>query len=348
MARGKKKRSEPEPVVETEPIVEESPSVDVEQGKCTESLTDTVPPDIEYDEDGDPDFSARFSNDSMTWMRKVMRVQAADVLKCEKGSGEIIVKKALQEVQKQFLVDITQLKSEMDSAIEKLKKQVGDLETKVANLQEENDRKSKQLRSMEFQNGKDKPKRKELTITIDELEQSQHKSSVQIVGLSESENEEADVKKVVKLAREKMNLKLKKTDVSDVHRLGKKCDGKARDLVIKFTDQKSRDQFHLNRKKTAPHKDPSKNIYVNDVLTTYRKGLFYAARKLFKSHKICAAWTQKGNVLVRKADGDQAMEVKCYDDLRQFQEKSYSSSFVHSESDMTSEDVLSHLSDYSY
>ena len=108
-------------------------------------------------------------------------------------------------------------------------------------------------------------------------------------------------------------------------------------MVIKFTDKKSRDQFHQNRKKTAPHKDPAKDIYVNDLLTTCRKGLFYAARKLYKSHKICAAWTQQGNVLVRKADGEQAMlEVKCHDDLH------------HSESDVTNEDVISHLSDYSF
>ena len=275
-------------------------------------------------------------------------MQAADVLKCEIRSGEAVGKKALQKVEQKFVDDIAQLKSEMESTINKLKKQVGDLETKVVNLEEENDRKSKRLRSMEFLMGKDKQKIKELTITVDEIQQSQHKSSVQVVGLAESENEEADVKKVVKLAREKMGLKLKKSAVSEVNRLGKKSEGKVRDLVIRFTDQESRNQFHGNRKKTAPHKDPAKNIYVNDLLTTYRKGLFYAARKLYKSHKICAAWTQQGNVLVRKMDGEKAVEVKSYDDLRPFQDENYSSSYVHSMSDLTNDDVISHLSDYSY
>ncbi len=335
MPRGKKKRSE------SEPAEEAAASVEVEQEKNTESVTDPVSCEIHHDEDSDPDFSSRFSNESMTWMRKIIRVQAADVLKCEKRSGEIVGKKALQEVEQKFV----ELKSEMESTINKLKKQVGDLETKVVNPQEENDRKSKQLRSMEFQIGKDRQKIKELTVTVDEIQQSQNKTSVQVVGLSESENEEADVKKVVKLAREKMGLKLKKTAISEVHRLGKKRKGKVRDLVIKFTDQVSRNQFHGNRKKTAPHKDPAKNIYVNDLLKTYRKGLFYAARKLFRSDNICAAWTHQGNVLVRKSDGEQAIEIKCNDDLQVFQDKTYSSSYVYSVSDLTSDDVNSHLSD---
>ena len=98
-----------------------------------------------------------------------------------------------------------------------------------------------------------------------------------------------------------------------------------------YQRKKSRHQFYQNRKKTAPHKDPAKNIYVNDLLTTYyRKGRFYAA----KSHKICAAWSQQGNV--------------SYDDLLPFQDKSYRSSYIHSESDMTSDEEISHWSDYSY
>ena len=94
---------------------------------------------------------------------------------------------------------------------------------------------------------------------------------------------------------------------------------------------------------------------MNDLLTTYRKGLFYAARKLYKSHKICAAWTQHGNVLVRRTEGDQATEIKTYDDLENFQDRNYypiSTDYnqIDSQSDASNVhgDELSHLSDYTY
>ncbi len=92
---------------------------------------------------------------------------------------------------------------------------------------------------------------------------------------------------------------------------------------------------------------------MNDVLTTYRKGLFYAARKLYKAHKLCAAWTQQGNVLVRKIDGDKTTEIKSYDDLIPFRDNDCNDSTTCSELETIDDlagytDEMSHLSDYSY
>ncbi len=111
-------------------------------------------------------------------------------------------------------------------------------------------------------------------------------------------------------------MKLKKQDLSEVYRLGKKIEGKKRDIVVNFAEKKTRDNFYLMRKTTTPHKDPQKNIYINDQLTNFRKGLFYQARKLLKSHKLYAAWTQNGNVLVRKSEGSSVVQILKYEDLR--------------------------------
>ncbi len=346
---GKKQKANTDQQVssnKTTPEVEETAETSV---NATETACPII---VDRDEDGDPDFSPSFSNESLTWMRKVMRVQAADVLKCEKRSGETIGKKTFQELEKKFEELVSHMKLEIDSLASKMKQQVSDLEAKITNLEAENDQKSKQIRRMEFQQGKDKSKIKELMITVDELQQNQHKSSIQLVGLPESNSEEADMKKFVQFARDKIGVKLKNSDVPEIYRLGKKSDKKTRDLVIKFSNQKTRDTFHTKRKKAAPHKDPAKNIYVNDVLTTYRKGLFYAARKLYKGKKLCAAWTQQGNVLVRKTEGDKAMEIKCYDDLVPFRDGNCNYSITYSEPDATSSlddnDGMSQLSGFSY
>ncbi len=181
------------------------------------------------------------------------------------------------------------------------------------------------------------------------------RTSVQIVGLPENNKEEEDTKKIVKLANDKLKMKLKKQDLSEVYRLGKKTEGKTRDIIVKFAEKKARDQFYLQRKKTSPHKDSQKNIYINDQLTNLRKGLFYQARKLLKSHKLHAAWTQNGNVLVRKSEGGSVVQILNYEDLRALQDQDYGDKLMSTDSSLnmsnltlTNEEMLSHISDSSY
>ncbi len=208
---------------------------------------------------------------------------------------------------------------------------------------------------MEFESQKDKKKIEDLTITIDELQQDSLRSSVQIVGLPECDKDGEDAKKIVKLAHDKLKMKLKKQDLSEVYRLGKKMEGKTRDIVVNFAEKKTRDQFYLKRKMTTPHKDPGKNIYINDQLTHFRKGLFYQARKMLKSHKLHAAWTQNGNVLVRKSEGGSVLQILKYQDLRALQDQDYEDNLMSGDAsldvsnlNLTNEEMLSSISDYSY
>ncbi len=163
--------------------------------------------------------------------------------------------------------------------------------------------------------------------------------------------EEEDIKKIIRLAHDKMGIKLKKQDFTEIHRLGKKSEGKSRDVVVKCSEKKTRDNIYQNRKKTAPHKDTKQNIYINDQLTNYRKGLFYQARRLLRGHKVYAAWTQNGNVLIRKSEGDTVKQVCNYDDLRDLQDKEHEPSLLYPDtnlSDLNHDSVLSYISDYSY
>ena len=296
------------------------------------------------DDQSEPDFTSSFSDDTMMWMRRIIRVQAADVLKNELQSGEVIGKDKLQ-------VEINNLKSLIHSTTESFEKKVADLETTVSVLKDDNLKKDKLIRRMEFEDQKNKKQIQELLSAVDEVEQDKLRCNIQIVGLPESRKEEEDTKKVIKLAHDKIGIKLKKQDLSEVYRLGKKTEGKSRDIVVKFVEKKTRDAFYQNRKKTAPHKEVTKNIYINDQLTRYRKGLFFQARKLLKARKIYAAWTQNGNILIRKSEGEQLRQIAKYADLRDLQDETNDSSLmspVASQSDSIHDSVLSHISDYSY
>ena len=184
------------------------------------------------------------------------------------------------------------------------------------------------------------------------MEQKQYENDVQIVGLKETNNEEEDLKKIVKVSRETMGCKIKKSDIKTIHRLGKNSSEKSRDVIVQFAERSTRQKFYENRKKTAPHKETSRNIYINDHLTNYHKGLFFSSRKLLKSKKLYAAWTQNGNVLIRKTDNGTIKEIRSHEALAEYMDKyrlpGSSDEDFNSGTGISEEDLISHFSDYSY
>ncbi len=116
---------------------------------------------------------------------------------------------------------------------------------------------------------------------------------------------------------------------------------------MSFNDTTVRDAFYQKRKSLSINKDPSENIYVNDRLTSHRKGLFFSTRKLYKAKKLFATWTQKGNVLVRKSEESAVVQIQSYRDLDEFMRTSPTASEDDSRlSSGTCAEILSHHSDY--
>ncbi len=111
------------------------------------------------------------------------------------------------------------------------------------------------------------------------------------------------------------------------------------------------------RKKLVKDPNPSKNVYINDRLTKHRQNVLFAARKLVKNKSLFAAWSQQGNVLIRKTkdsdiimvqDHDQLMNIKLDEDPIELQR---SGNRTLNESPKLSRDrlsIVSHLSNYSY
>ena len=242
-------------------------------------------------------------------------------------------------------------------SIEKLKtdfrNELTEVTRRLDELDEDNRKKQRRIERLEYTINQKDAKINQLKTTIDDLEQKQYMNEVQIVGIPESSSDEEDMKRVLNLAKAKMGQKLKKCDVEHIHRLGKKAEKKTRDVLIKFKDKTVRDAFYQNRKKLIMKNDTKNSIYINDHLTHYRKGLLYSARQLCKANKVTAAWSQEGNVLVRKPEDDSIKQIKSYEDLVEFNNKEFEYSRSDEERTFTgstdlSEEMSSHLSDYSY
>ncbi len=198
--------------------------------------------------------------------------------------------------------ELTKLKEEIEKHGVALKKQ----QRQIERLENENWLKTTEIRKLKTK--------------LDEVEQSSKSNDVQIVGLPENNTSEDDIKALVKFGIQKLGMDIKTSDIEHTYRLGKLRDQKPRDIIVKFCKKSTREKFYQNRKAAIIQGDLTKNIYVNDHLTEHRRHLLYAARKLYKSNKIKAAWSQGGNVLIRLTEGASPMQIKDHEELAEMKD----------------------------
>ena len=196
--------------------------------------------------------------------------------------------------------------STMQSEIDDLKKEIKQKNRSIEKLQWEKENQDKQIQ--------------ELLSKMDELEQQQYDHDVKLIGLPDTEcNEEEEKQKLINFARDTLDMKLKPTDIIQLQRLGKYSETKpTRSLIVRFKKISTRRDFYQRRKKTFVNADPKKNVYINDRITVHRSNLLYAARKLVKCNRIHSAWTQHGNILIKKTQDDKPTEIRTHEDLTQF------------------------------
>ncbi len=240
------------------------------------------------------------------------------------------------------------LKEECDQIQNQIKLTTAEIQNQIKLTTAEIDQMSQAIKVNHSSIQQEMIQMKETKIKLDCVEQKFYENEVQLVGLPESESESGDTKKIIQLAVEKMGLNIK-DEIQGVHRLGRKSSKKPRDIIVKFINKEAREAFYGRRKKTAQSENPEENIYVNDHITEYRKELFYEARKLYKAKLVCAAWTQRGNVLIRKNTDESPVQIFSHSDLEKYRIPSSNDidqklSTVPS----SSSSIKTHISDYEY
>ncbi len=208
-------------------------------------------------------------------------------------------------------------KKEMQSSKEHslVQPEVKNLKVEIEKLQESQKNQQRRIERLELENCQKSTEIRKLKAKLDDVEQHGISNDVQIVGLSENSTSEDDVEALVQLGKQKCGMDLKASDIEHTYRLGKPREQKPRDIIVRFCKKSTREKFCRNRKSIVNQGDPAKNIYVNDHLTEHRRHLLYAARHLYKSGKISAAWSQGGNVLIRKYEGGNPIQIHDHEDL---------------------------------
>ncbi len=159
---------------------------------------------------------------------------------------------------------------------------------------------------------------------IDAIEQDMKSKNVIIFGIAEENNDDDVKQRLSQLANNVLNLdNFKPSDIEMTYRLGKPSDnGLPRKILVKFKSKKKREEFYKRRKMTPICDDTSRNIYINDDLTLHRAKLFHDARQLVKQKRLHSTWTQQGNIMVKKDEGDRPTAVYNHQELRQVFEAS--------------------------
>ena len=284
-------------------------------------IEETAGAEIEQDNLNNPNIEEYLPKPQTEWFHMVIQAQVKKV-----------IEKSMQEQQQQFTEQLEQFKKSMKHEITEM------LETSLKNIETKCQRERSRLETTLYEKLQ---KVEDLNLKMDCFEQDRHKSSIQIVGLAETED---DSKAILKLSKDKLGIKLKSADIEEVTRLGKKQkSGQPRNTVVKFTNECTRNKVYDKRRKLMTSSDPKSNIYINDRLTNHRQHVLYAARRLVKSHKLFAAWSQTGNVLVRKTENSKITQVHSHDDLRNLVMEQVASSVG-----KKSSETVTHLSEYSF
>lgn len=116
----------------------------------------------------------------------------------------------------------------------------------------------------------------------------------------------------------------------------KKIDGSGftRNVYVKFRSHQAQIDFLAAKKARGPifHQqifgnnshnqstDPTKEMFVNERLTTYNLQLLREARKIQRAGLVKYAWHQLGNILIRKQEGAAIKRVRHLKDIQVFED----------------------------
>lgn len=154
-----------------------------------------------------------------------------------------------------------------------------------------------------------------LEAKADQAEQYSRRNCLRISGVKETEQENTD-SIVLSLARE-IDSDIRPEDIDRSHRIGnpKKKRSKPREIIIKFSTYRARNNFFKRR--TLMKERGHVGQFINEDLTKQRSEYLYEARLLVKSKSLKGAWSSDGTILI-KDNADRVHRVTSHSDLIPF------------------------------
>ena len=106
---------------------------------------------------------------------------------------------------------------------------------------------------------------------------------------------------IIRMAAEKLQVRLEERDIDRSHRLGRKMgDGRPREIIVKLVSHDTKVNIILKSGKRLR----GTNIYMNEDMTKYRSSLAFEARQLKRDQQIADTWTRDGHILIKSKAGN--------------------------------------------
>lgn len=164
-----------------------------------------------------------------------------------------------------------------------------------------------------------KNKNKELEMRLVDCEQYSRKNCVEIHGIPVTPNE--NVVHIVKKVGEALDVNIQETMIDNCHRLGRRNDGGAPGIIVKFVRRLDVEEVlkkrRVKRNLSTRHMGMSSDcpVYINESLCPMKRTLYGRVRALKREKGFKYLWLRGGKILIRKEEGAPVVEINCYDDL---------------------------------
>ena len=116
----------------------------------------------------------------------------------------------------------------------------------------------------------------------------------------------------VKFAKSKLDVYIEPYDITAIHELPARWDGK-RPIIVQFLSADKKTEIMMKRRLLR-----GTDIYLNDHLSALNAEMFREARRLKREGKVDQAWTMNCSVFVKRRVGDNKEQIRCKADLAKF------------------------------
>lgn len=190
-----------------------------------------------------------------------------------------------------------------------IKDSVAELNSKIFDLQMENDKLKKEITTIKEREGKLEDTLKEVRESAmraekkaEELSQYSRLENLRFFGIPESMNNEETAEecedKIINICASKLKVKVKKEDIAAAHRLGRRDKNKkgGRAIIVRFISRKVRDSVIKERRKLK-----ASGIVITEDLTQQQFVLLNAVKA---DEEVCSqAWSDNGKVYMKPIFG---------------------------------------------
>lgn len=187
---------------------------------------------------------------------------------------------------------------------------------KILELQEAQ---AKEIKALKAENKELNSKVTQLSKKVDFLERQTLDNAIQFVNIPKVEGE--SLPNIIKTIAGVVNVNLSSFNFVKLFRRQEKRDGKPGDIIMYCNTQAVKDNLIqlLKEKKLVlsdiGFEDNNRKVYVNEMLTSTMSEIFYNARKIKNKQNWKFLWISKGNVLLKKKEGDRVIKIESLDHL---------------------------------